>query len=199
MLRLFWLAARSLKNAIFRFPHELALAIGPGQATGRSQQVRLLIAASISLPIALVVAVLLQGIMLVMSPSIDAWALRPSPGKIRRGDLVSFTLSHPIAGPRPVSVTKRALCLPGEMLRSVERPSRTPGAMFDGWYYCGPRFLAISRPATHDGRSLAHLQWGERAVPAGFVYLGSDHPDGFDSRYFGLVPIARLTRMEKIL
>lgn len=199
MLRLFWLAAKSIKRAVFRLPHDLALAIGPGQAADRSQQARLLIAGSICLPIALLVALLLPKMVLVMSPSVDAWVLRAAPGVISRRDLVSFTLHHPIAGPSPVSVTKRVLCLPGEMLRSVERPSRTPGAMFDGWYYCGARFLAISRPVTHDGRSLAHLQWGERAIPAGFLYLGSDHPDGFDSRYFGLVPIDQLTRMEKIL
>jgi type IV secretory pathway protease TraF len=29
--------------------------------------------------------------------------------------------------------------------------------------------------------------------------VGSDHPEGFDSRYFGPVRIERLTRMERVL
>jgi type IV secretory pathway protease TraF len=31
------------------------------------------------------------------------------------------------------------------------------------------------------------------------VYVGSTHPRGFDSRYFGLLPISSLTRMERLL
>lgn len=36
-------------------------------------------------------------------------------------------------------------------------------------------------------------------VPAGMIYVGSHHERGFDSRYIGLLPISRLTRMERIL
>jgi type IV secretory pathway protease TraF len=36
-------------------------------------------------------------------------------------------------------------------------------------------------------------------IPRGMVYVGSHHPSGFDSRYYGPVPISRLRRMEKLL
>jgi len=31
------------------------------------------------------------------------------------------------------------------------------------------------------------------------IFVGSRHPDGYDSRYYGPVAIERLTRMEKLL
>jgi len=31
------------------------------------------------------------------------------------------------------------------------------------------------------------------------IFVGSSHPDGYDSRYYGPVAIDRLTRMEKLL
>ena len=36
-------------------------------------------------------------------------------------------------------------------------------------------------------------------MPEGQAYIGSSYKDGFDSRYFGLVPISALTRMERVL
>lgn len=199
MLRLCWLAASAAQAAGRRLWRDLAAAIGPGEAFGMTRHARLGITLMVSLPIAMAAALLLPNIVIVMSPSIDAWLLRRAPGPVSRGDLVSFTLTHPIAGAEPVNVTKKVRCMPGELLRSVERISRSSGGGTDGWYYCGDRFLAISRPRTRDGRALAHLNWGEKRIPAGYVYLGSDHPDGFDSRYYGLVATRRLTRMEKIL
>jgi type IV secretory pathway protease TraF len=49
------------------------------------------------------------------------------------------------------------------------------------------------------GQALTPFAWGRRPLPAGSAYLGSDHEDGFDSRYYGPVSIARLTRMERVL
>jgi type IV secretory pathway protease TraF len=151
------------------------------------------------LPIATLTWLGLPGITLVMSPSIDAWAVRRAPGPIHKGDLVEFMLSHPIAGPKPVSVTKRALCLPGERLREIERMSIDGREGTRSWYYCGRTFLGASRLFGRDGRPLPHLRWGDRPIPRGFIYVGSDHAGGFDSRYFGPVRLERLTRMERIL
>jgi hypothetical protein len=90
-------------------------------------------------------------IALVATPSIDAFVIYKAPDQIRTGDLVSFTLSDPIAGPKPVSVTKYALCLPGERIDMIEKPSAM-GETYDGWYFCNARLLGISKPRTRDGR-----------------------------------------------
>ena len=69
----------------------------------------------------------------------------------------------------------------------------------DGWYYCNGQLLGISKPLGHDGRRLQHFHPAQRLIPAGLIYVGSHHPSGFDSRYYGPVAISRLTRMERVL
>jgi conjugal transfer pilin signal peptidase TrbI len=134
-----------------------------------------------------------------MSPSIDAWIVVPAPGPIRQDDLVSFTLSHPLAGPEPVKVTKRALCLPGQNIEWTERPSPVLPGAYEAEYYCDLVPLGMSKPVGHDGQRLDHWRPPYRRIPPGLIYVGSTHPSGFDSRYYGPVPIGRLTRMEKLL
>ena len=134
----------------------------------------------------------------VMNPSINAIAVRASPAPIQKGDFVMFMLSHPLAGPKPVNVTKQALCMPGERIAMIEKPSKTSHA-WDGWYYCNEHLLNVSKPIGRNGMKLDHWQPREGTIPAGLIFVGSNHPDGFDSRYYGPVAIDRLKRMEKVL
>jgi type IV secretory pathway protease TraF len=201
MLRLGWRLAEALGllgRRLARLPAEAAAALAPGGEPCPHQRARLVRALALILPIALGVGLLLPRLRLVMSPSIPAWVVRVAPGPIRRGDYVMFVLSHPAAGPAPVSVTKQALCLPGDRLTTVETRSFVAPATRDGHYYCEGVLLGVSMPVGPHGRRLAHLRWSG-IVPPGFVYVGSPHPRGLDSRYFGLVPIARLTRMARLL
>jgi type IV secretory pathway protease TraF len=85
------------------------------------------------------------------------------------------------------------------MLSEIERPSRRAPGKKDGWYYCDGQLVGISKPFGRKGQPLMHLLWGRRSIPVGFAYVGSAHPDGFDSRYYGPVSIDRLTRMERVL
>jgi conjugal transfer pilin signal peptidase TrbI len=193
MLRLFWRLARALRTYLLHLlalPRAAALALGDRRHLARAMLV--------VLPIALVTGLVLPNIILVVTPSIGAFAIRPAPGPIAKGDLVMFTLSHPVAGPTPVSVTKYALCLPGERLTMVETPSRGVTHAWDGHYYCNDVLLGVSVPQAMNGHTLTHFRW-HGPIPAGLVYVGSHHPRGFDSRYFGFVPISRLTRMERLL
>ncbi len=135
----------------------------------------------------------------VRSPSIDALAVRPSPGTIIRHDLVMFQLRHPLAGRLPVNVTKYALCLPGDdlasfTLRSERFPGRTEAAFF-----CNGILLGVSKAYGRQGQRLDYFPWKSGPIPEGQAYIGSSYKDGFDSRYFGLVPIAKLVRMERVL
>lgn len=201
MLRLLLALARILAaiwKALRKLPREAACALGaavPGEAARLD---RLWRAALVILPIALAVGWAMPRLTLVMSPSIEAWVLREEPGQIARGDYVLFILRHRVLGARPVRITKHALCLPGDRLTMTEVPSPHLSGARDARYFCNGRFLALTVPIAHNGTKLEHLQWSG-VIPAGMAYVGSPHPRGFDSRYFGLVPLKRLTRMERVL
>ena len=79
-----------------------------------------------------------------------------------------------------------------------ETPSPLTSNSWDGHYYCNGQFLGVSLPQAHNGMKLTHLKWSG-IIPAGMAYVGSPHARGFDSRYFGLLPIHDLIRMERIL
>ena len=194
MLRLFWRLADTLRVVfltLLSLPSEAASAL----AADRRHLGKAML---LVLPIALFAAVALPQLTLVVTPSIGALVIRASPGPIVKGDLVMFTLSHPVAGPKPVSVTKYVLCLPGERLTMIETPSREEPREWDGHYYCNDALLGISLTHSVNGMKLRHFRWNG-IIPAGLAYVGSHHVRGFDSRYFGLVPIKRLTRMERLL
>jgi type IV secretory pathway protease TraF len=201
MLKLFWLIAKwigTLWSRLRGLPHKAAMALGPPGPDQPARPERLWRAMLMILPLALFAALVMPQITLVMSPSIEAFAVRRSPGPIVRGDYVMFTLRHPVAGPHPVSVTKHALCLPGDRLTMFETPSPLAANSWDGHYYCNGRLLGVSLPQAHNGLKLAHMKWSG-VIPAGMAYVGSPNPRGFDSRYFGLLPIRDLIRMERIL
>lgn len=187
-----------LIGALTHLPREAAEALSPQGQEGPASWHRLRVALLVACPAAFAAGVMMPRIILVVSPSIEAWVLTEQAGPIRRGDYVRFTLSHPVAGPSPVPVTKHALCLPGDKLTTVERSSPLSAHDRDGWYYCNGRLLGISLPRAHNGMALQHMHWSG-TIPPGMAYVGSAHPRGFDSRYFGLVSIKRLTRMERLL
>jgi type IV secretory pathway protease TraF len=198
VLKLAWKTARAAWPEIKLLPLRAAVALG---SSGLGQPVR---TAQLwkAYAIGLATYWAVPQLTWVMSPSIDAVAVRASPGPIRKGDFVMFMLSHPLAGPKSVNVTKRALCMPGERIAMIEKPSMMPGGpsgQYDGWYYCNEHLLNVSKAIGRDGQKLAHWQPAESTIPQGFVFVGSSHPSGFDSRYYGPVAIERLTRMEKVL
>lgn len=201
MLRLCWALAR-LAAGLIRWlaglPRRAATALGAPVDGKQARPGQFWRAMAVALPAALLAAWAVPRVNLVMSPSIDAWAVRAWPGPIRKGDLVRFTLSHRLAGPRPVSVTKYALCMPGERLTMTETPSAASAGSMDASYFCNGHLLGATLPFGADGQPLAHMRWSG-TIPPGMAYVGSDHPRGFDSRYFGLVPISGLTRMARLL
>ena len=198
MLRLAWVTVKRLWREARLLPLRAAVALGSAGLGQPARPGQLRKASLIVLPVGLLTLWAMPQLTWVVSPSIDAWAVRPSPGPIARGDLVSFRLSHPLAGPNPVLVTKYALCVPGDRIATIEKPSMTPGAR-DGWYFCNGRLLNVSKATGHDGQRLDHWRPRMGRIPPGYIFVGSAHPSGFDSRYYGPVAISRLTRMEKIL
>jgi conjugal transfer pilin signal peptidase TrbI len=198
MLSLAWNLGKRAWPELKLLPLRAAVALG---ASGLGQPPRpeqLFKAYCIVLPIGLLTWWAIPQVTWVMSPSIDARAVREAPGPIHKGDLVSFMLSHPLAGPKPVAVTKYALCLPGDRLDVIEKPSLTPKA-WDGYYYCNGKLLGVSKSIGRNGQRLDRYRPTTTSIPPGYIYVGSLHPSSFDSRYYGPVAITRLTRMERVL
>ncbi len=195
--------ARHLWPHLAKLPRAAAAALGAPEPGGEPQPARLWWAMALILPIAATAAWLLPKITLVMSPSVDAWILRSAPGPIALGDLVSFDLAASPASrqaiPQFVRVTKYVLCLPGERIDWIMKPAPARPGAWESWFYCEDRFLGISKPFGHDAKRLQAWRPSSLIIPAGMVYVGSTHPDGFDSRYYGPVATTRLARMEKLL
>ncbi|MBO9379507.1 peptidase [Sphingomonas histidinilytica] len=198
MLRLAWKAGKALWPEIRLLPLRAAVALGSAGLGQPPRPQQLWKAYGIVLPIGVLTWWAIPQVTWVMSPSIKAWAVRAAPGPIHRGDLVSFELSHPLAGPKPVGVTKYALCMPGDRIDMIEKPSMTPRA-WDGWYYCNGRLLGVSKAIGRNGQRLDHWNPAAARIPSGMIYVGSSHPSGFDSRYYGPIAISRLQRMERVL
>jgi type IV secretory pathway protease TraF len=198
MLKLAWLAGSRVYEAFGDITLRAAVALGASGLGQPARPMQLFKAYGIVLPIGLFAWWAVPQLSLVMTPSIDAWVIRKAPGPIHRGDLVSFTLVHPMAGPKPVSVTKYALCFPGDRIDMIEQPSKTKGT-FDGVYFCNGKLLGQSKPRARNGKPLDHWRPDTVIMPANAIFVGSSYKDGFDSRYYGPVEIDRLTRMEKLL
>ncbi|MCP3731341.1 S26 family signal peptidase [Sphingomonas sp. MG17] len=201
MFRLCWAALNlvwQLLRQIAQLPRLAATALGAATGDQPARPQRMLIALLAILPICFAASLTLSHLTLVMSPSIDAWIVRPAPGPIRKGDLVQFTLSHPAIGAKPVSATKYALCMPGDRLSIIEGPPHSIVLPSEGHFYCNGMLLGVSVRLGPKGLPLERSRW-QGIIPAGHVYVGSRHARGFDSRYIGLVPIAGLRRMRRVI
>lgn len=74
-----------------------------------------------------------------------------------------------------VRVVKRIGCGAGQRLVVVERE-----------YFCEGVRLGLAKEVSRKGEPLAAFVFNGE-IPAGEAFLVGDHPDSFDSRYFGLV------------
>lgn len=108
------------------------------------------------------------------------------------GELVCFDVSHPSApadaraylGPE-LLLLKRVIAVAGAV---IDRDPSTGVLRVDGLpQRCLPVFEKDSAGADLPGLRFPIV------VPPGTVWLGSDHARGFDSRYFGPVPLRALS------
>ena len=96
MLSLVWKIARHAWPEIKLLPLRAAVALGSAGLGQPPRPDQLFRAYFIVLPIGLLTWWAIPQMTLVMSPSIDAWAVTADPGPIHRGDLVSFMTSGPV-------------------------------------------------------------------------------------------------------
>lgn len=124
-----------------------------------------------------------------LTDSVDAKLLVRNDAPLMRDDFVSFILFDERAPNGQARVMKRMICLEGDELRydAGER-----------YFYCNDVAVGYVKPNALDGTSLEPFNWTGTVIPEGFAYVGGGHKDSYDSRYFGLVSLDRLTRYEKL-
>jgi len=148
----------------------------------------------------------LLGLRINATGSMPQGIYRLVPGAPERGDLVSVCLED---GSFATMALKRNYLRPGSCPNGLEpllkRIAGIPGDLLeigqDGIAINGklwPQSRAVSRDSL--GRPLPEARgFGSRTIPAGLTLVLSDrHPGGFDSRYFGLVPMASLRKVEPV-
>ena len=111
------------------------------------------------------------------------WMTDEVPGP---GDYATFELSHPLAGPEPVLISKQLKCWPGETLKVEGRD-----------FWCGGHYLGRAKTKTLTGKPLPLFSFSG-PIPEGKAFAFGSHPDSFDSRYWGFVEIATAKRLEAI-
>lgn len=124
-----------------------------------------------------------------LTPSIEGKLYRMTPDKsIERERVVVFPFKHAVLPHGVEHLTKKVLCLPGDILQRVHLE-----------FFCNGRLIARAKTHTNAGAPLEAFNWSGGHVPAGVFFAGSPHPDGFDSRYVGLIPLSSATVLERVL
>lgn len=137
-----------------------------------------------------------------VTPSLERGIYKASTASPSRGDIVGFCLD----GAGAHLAAERAYLAPGSCTSGL-RPllkhlagmpgdvvTVTPDGILCG-PAAGPRCLwpVKALPADSHGRPLPPSPLHDGVIPAGQALVLTAHPGGFDSRYFGLVPLAGLT------
>ncbi len=146
------------------------------------------------------------GLRINATASMPRGIYRLAPGAPERGDLVSVCLED---GSFATMALKRnylrAGACPNGLEPLLKRVAGMPGDLLeigqDGIAING-RLWPNSRAVSWDshGRPMPEAEnFGSRTIPDGLALVLSDrHPGGFDSRYFGLVPMASLHKVEPV-
>lgn len=135
---------------------------------------------------------LANGVIIQPTPSMfgTVYVESESQGEVVKNDLVQFEMTHPlILGGEPTMLLKRIVCMPNDVLK-IDKT---------GWVTCNDLFLGIAATRTSSDKSkkLEAFQYNG-VIPDGKVFVMGDHPESFDSRYYGLIDIDSLTKVRNI-
>jgi signal peptidase I/conjugal transfer pilin signal peptidase TrbI len=148
----------------------------------------------------LIVSLLLAGfagsflpgrISVTLTPSVKhrLWWLSTDTSNIRTGEYVLFLLPHSRLSGMPVPET----VVSGRDIRAIKRVGCDEGEVLNRKgleFFCGDQFLGHAKQRSQGGEPLTPFLFCG-TIPSGQAFLVGDHPDSFDSRYFGLVDKSR--------
>lgn len=123
---------------------------------------------------------LLGNLNWVVTPSIDATLLRYSDKPFEHGDYVTFTLTHELANKgQGVKVTKKLVCLPGDIL--------TIKSKLD--FYCNDVFLGTAFEYSPDIEQHLPIFDYQGVIPENNGFVTGNHKKSFDSRNWGFIDL----------
>lgn len=135
------------------------------------------------------VSLINQKVTLVLTPSIDYTFFWKVDGSPERGDYATFTLKHDLIGEKPIIVTKRVTCGPGDNLEIYNKII----------FYCNGNYLGEARLMDATGEfSLPVSEW-QGVIPEGNYFFQGTHISSFDSRYFGLISQEGIQRLVALI
>lgn len=146
------------------------------------------------------------GFRLNVTPSLPRGVYHEAGGQPGRGDLVAFCLSGPWAGlARARGYLAPGACASG-LRPLLKQVAALPG---DGVHVSAEGIFVISgtemrfwrtplRRQDARGRELPESALRSGAVPQDMTLVLAEHPGSFDGRFFGLVPLSSLRRVEPI-
>ncbi|MDQ5988239.1 MAG: hypothetical protein CSYNP_03997 [Syntrophus sp. SKADARSKE-3] len=115
-------------------------------------------------------------IAVTLSPSLDKRVFFvSSPGNIKRGDYVTFTISDRITEFKPTKVSKKIVCVGGDVL-----------TVAGDQYYCNGISIGTAKDRDMKGQKTTRFQWNGR-IPDDSLFVTGTHKDSYDSRYFGFI------------
>lgn len=142
------------------------------------------------------------------TPSLPKGIYRVVPGAPERGDLVAFCLESAVwtllarergylgsgscpSGLRPL--LKRLAGMPGDAVDVTPDGIEIVPAAGTACFWPAP-----ARAHDSMGRALPPSSLRSGGIPVGRALVLTDHPGSFDSRYFGLVPLAHMVRVKPV-
>ncbi|MCZ7450261.1 conjugative transfer signal peptidase TraF [Agrobacterium rhizogenes] len=170
--------------------------MGKGGASARSARWTvwaLFCGVALLLP-ATVLALGLAGFRVNITPSkpLGLWRIRALDRPVRIGDLVFICPSENsvIREAWSRGYLRRGLC-PGGIAPLIKTVAATAGQVIEitSIVTIDGRVLSHSGVALKDGQGRNIVPHGGGAIPDGTVYLHSEFPGSFDSRYFGPLPV----------
>lgn len=130
------------------------------------------------------------GLRVNLTPSLSKGLYALCPDTPGRGDFVAFCLEGEFADLARERGYLAAGSCPSGLRPLLKRVAGLPGDFVD------PAILA-PRPFDNQGRSMPSVS-PSGVIPPGMALVLADHPGSFDSRYFGLVPLDALQRVEPV-
>lgn len=130
------------------------------------------------------------GLRVNPTSSLPKGIYRLSSGTPEKGDLVTFCLEGEYAALARERGYLEAGSCPSGLRPLLKRLKGLPGDFVD------PANM-VSRPFDSQGRPMPSVP-PSGVIPFGMALVLADHPGSFDSRYFGLVPLDSLQRVEPV-
>ena len=131
-----------------------------------------------------------SGLRINPTPSLPQGVYRIVPGEPQKGDLVSFCVCGGFAALAKERGYLQAGSCPNGLRPLLKRLVGLPGDHIDA-------DSLIIRSVDSQGRPMPSVLKFE-VIPPGMALVLADHEGSFDSRYFGLVPLETLQRVEPV-